>query len=154
MNELTKQNDLYIYFEVIRQLRADPVLDLGMTLKRAGAVSRQIADSAIPPDTTLVGVDFASTPSLPVYETLYDRILTMEKLLSDTEEFPHFALAVSLFLPELSSHARKLLPFLKANCSFILTDSDSHDLFLPYFSEKKARSIKNGQNEYLLIETN
>lgn len=151
MNELTKQNDLYIYFEVIRQLRANPVLDLGMTLKRAGAVSRQIADSAISPDTALVGVDFASTPTLQVYTVLYDRILTMEKLLSDTEEFPHFTLGVSLFLSELSSYKEKLLPFLKEHCDYILTDFGSHDLFFPYFPEKKARSIQNGEDTYILL---
>lgn len=152
MNELTRQNDLYIYFEVIRQLQANPVLDLGMTLKRAGAVSRQIADSSIDSNTTLIGVDFAPAQSFPVYEMLYDRILTIEKLLSDPEDFPHFSLAVSLFLPEVSAYKEKLLPFLKAHCGYVLTDFQSRDLFFPLYSEKKARSIKNGEDTYLLLE--
>lgn len=152
MNYLTRQNDLYLFFEVTRQIKAKSILDIGMTLKRAGAISRQIADSRIPRNVMLIGIDPFEELDLPVYHAIYDQILTVSEILSEKEHFPHVTLSTCLSLPELSSYQRELLPLLKTHSDYILADSKSGSFLFPFFPEKKARSIQNGKDTYFLLE--
>ncbi len=150
---ITSQNDLFIYFEVIRQLRAKSVLDLGPTLKRGGAVSRQVADSSLSLDIRLTGVDLFPEIDAPVYNTVYDRILSLKEFSDTASTLPHDTLTTALCLPELPLPVDTMMPLLKNHSDYILISMASKKHFFPYFSEKKARSIQNGENTYLLIKT-
>lgn len=149
---ITNQNDLFIYFEVIRQLRAKNVLDIGMTLKRSGAISRQIADSSIQRKVHLTGVDLFPEICIPVYNIIYNQILSKESFSKELSSLPHFTLATLLCLPECPLVPKICLPFLKCHADYILISKEINQIFLSEFSQKNVRSIRNGQNEYYLLQ--
>ena len=68
---ITKGNDIYIYFELIKQLNPTSVLDVGMFLVRCGAVGRQAMGCEIASEKRLEGVRLSELQELSVYETVY-----------------------------------------------------------------------------------
>lgn len=148
---IVKQNDIYLYFETIRQLHAKSVLDIGMTLKRCGAICRQVADSAIDPAVHLCGIDFTPETTPPVYHCLYQEILSMESLLKKTTG--HYDLAVLLNLSKdvLTDHA--LLNYIKDHADYLLSDRDAEHDMLRSFLLKNTRTISLDDDQYLLIST-
>lgn len=75
MNDyITNQNDIYMYFEIINQLEPSKVLDIGMFLKRIGAVSRQCMNCGIDREIILDGIELMGDISLPIYSTVYDNV--------------------------------------------------------------------------------
>lgn len=71
---ITNQNDMYLYSEIIHQAEPHSVIDIGMFLKRIGALTRNIKDRSIPYDMILDGVDFAPEITAKIYEKVYDTI--------------------------------------------------------------------------------
>lgn len=53
---ITDRNDIYLYFEWIKQTKPVNILDFGIFLQRIGAVSRQVMNCEIPKDIVLEGV--------------------------------------------------------------------------------------------------
>ncbi len=88
---ITDQNDFFFYFEIIRQIRPESVLDIGMFLKRIGAVSRNVKNMSFPDSVLLTGVDTDLTDNLGIYETIYDSIITVDEFLSTSA---HYTLAI------------------------------------------------------------
>lgn len=75
---ITSGNDIYFYFEMLRQLSPKRVLDVGMFLKRIGAVSRQAMATELSSQIQLWGVDLFPEVPLPIYEQIYDEVLEKE----------------------------------------------------------------------------
>ena len=71
---ITNQNDMYLYFEIINQAEPDSIIDIGMFLKRIGAISRQVKNFSIPDNIVLDGIDFMDHLSAKIYESIYNNI--------------------------------------------------------------------------------
>lgn len=71
---ITDDNDIYLYFEMIKQAAPTHVLDVGMLLKRAGALDRAACGSHVPQEVKLIGVDFFPQWKTDIYRTIYDDI--------------------------------------------------------------------------------
>ena len=74
----TNKNDFIAYFQIINQLNAKSVLDIGMFLKSAGCVSRQACGLEIPGHVILDGIDLFPSIHIPVYEKIYNHIFGRE----------------------------------------------------------------------------
>ena len=148
---LVKQNDIYLYFETIRQLRAESVLDIGMTLKRCGAISRQVADSAIDPQVYLCGIDLDPETTCPIYQCLYQEILSPEELLQKGINSAPYDLAMLLNLPKESLTDQALLDFIKGHARYLLADNGASKTLMPFFSNNDAKTITLDTDTYLLI---
>ena len=74
-------NDIYLYFQMVRQIEPVSILDIGMLLKRCGAISRQVVDQGIPGETRLDGIDFKPELELPIYSTIYNHITSLDSFL-------------------------------------------------------------------------
>ena len=77
---ITDRTDIFVYFEIIRQVGAKRVLDAGAFLKRIGSVSRQVGDLMLPGDIVIDAVEMRGAPMLPVYNTVYNHIYEAAKL--------------------------------------------------------------------------
>lgn len=77
---IRRANDAYIFLEVIDQLEPASVLDVGMFMKRAGFVARQVMDKELPRGIRLDGVDFFPEVSLPIWQGIYDHVFSCEIL--------------------------------------------------------------------------
>ncbi len=96
MQIVTDENDIFFYFEMIRQVRPESVLDHGMFLRSIGALSRSVRDMRFSEDICLVGVDTDPVCGLGIYETVYDRIVTPYDMFMSQD---HYSLAL-IMMPE------------------------------------------------------
>lgn len=74
---IKSENSIYIFYEIIRQLEPNSILDMGMFLKRVGSVSTKIMGREIPEQIVLDGVDFFPEISFPVWDTIYHQVQTV-----------------------------------------------------------------------------
>lgn len=86
---LKNENSIYMFYEVIQQLESEKILDVGMFLKRVGAVSRKVMGREIPEDRQLYGIDFFPELTFPVWSLIYDQIEPAESYYTkqDTEKY-------------------------------------------------------------------
>jgi hypothetical protein len=75
---ITSVNDMFVYLEVLRQFEPESVLDVGMFLKRTGALAKSIGDVDISNTFVFDGVDFAPQINAQVYRRVYDNIETWQ----------------------------------------------------------------------------
>jgi len=76
---ITDSNDIFLYFEWIKQTKPAQVLDVGMFLQGIGAVSRQAMNCEIPENIILHGVSL-SEKILPVYTQIYDQMVDIKSI--------------------------------------------------------------------------
>lgn len=154
---IVNQNDMYIYFECVNQIAPARVLDIGMFLKRIGAVSRQVMGAEIPRTVCLDGIDFMEQTAVSVYQTIYDRIYSKEEAFSwmcasgASDLNNHYEMAVLLgingFLkPQQEEVIHCWLP---EHVHYVLTDNVSTQKSL--MQKGQVRDLQVGSRTYALI---
>lgn len=121
---ITNENDGYIFFEVIKRLEAMSILDVGMLLKRIGAVSRCAMNEEVPKDALLAGVDFFPETDFPVWKNVYDQIIQKDAFL-ECQQIQQYDLAVMLGAEELAERVDMPEIIRKVGCQtcYVLTDA-------------------------------
>ncbi len=76
---ITDRNDIYLYFEWIKQTNPTSILDFGIFLQRIGAVARQVMNCEISKDIILEGVSMSEKVQ-PVYTKIYDKITNIKSI--------------------------------------------------------------------------
>ena len=120
-------NDLYMYFQAIEDTEAQSVLDIGMTLKRAGSISRSIMDGEVAESVQLVGVDFEPLQMFPVYQTVYDEVINCEQV----DGIEWMDLVIALKCKELMEDLWLLVEKIRKKCHWLLLD-DTEEEILQY----------------------
>lgn len=124
----TDADEMFVYFEVIRQLHPNCVLDYGMLLKRMGAITRQAVHCTIQKETRLEGVDICPQIQLPIYHTIYDQIYPAAQL-------PQKSYDLAIFLGQANPVDGTVLDYLSAHASVILFDADIAEI-TNYFTKR------------------
>lgn len=126
---ITDMDEVFFCFEMLKNLSPNKVLDIGMFLKRIGAVSRQAMSHGISPDIYLCGVEFFSQYNLPIYEKVYDEIWDRETLCEKNE---HFDVALMLDVAEYLSGRewQRLGVYLPQCVTGVLADMRTANCFL------------------------
>lgn len=150
---VTDSDEIYTYFEVIRQFSPARILDVGMMLKRMGAVSRQAMHCAIPQAVQLDGVDLYPQVELPIYQAIYDHIFSEMQL-------PDGGYDLSICLGCSSSVAAQWiistidLEYLFAHSSLVLFNADIK-IAIEYFKTRcTCQQLKAGDRVFLLAHPN
>ena len=76
---ITDRNDIYLYFEWIKQTNPTSILDFGIFLQRIGAVARQVMNCEISKDIILEGISMNEEVQ-PVYTKIYDKIINIKSI--------------------------------------------------------------------------
>ncbi len=121
---ITDTDVMYVYCEVINQLEAQKILDIGMFFKAVGAVSRSLLDMQIPQEYNITGVDIDKIPYLEIYDTIYNRITDVDELFNGAYKDEKYDLItfIGAEKEKMSDAARKnLLEKLIGNAKNILT---------------------------------
>lgn len=71
---LVEEADIYLYFEIIRQLNPKSVIDIGMFLRRIGAISRQVMGVEIENTVKLDAINIFDNKGPNVYSVIYNNI--------------------------------------------------------------------------------
>lgn len=149
---LTNQNDIYIFFEVIRQIEPKSILDIGMFLKRAGSVSRKAMDGEVAEDIRLDGIDFFREIDFPVWKNIYNRIIDYQVFLAEDEKQTYDlvillgadALRQIISLKEIARKATEL-------SRYVLTDKFA-DVWVMQHADAKVIDLKVEEDTYFLID--
>lgn len=149
---LTNQNDIYIFFEVIRQIEPKSILDIGMFLKRAGSVSRKAMDGEVAEDIRLDGIDFFREIDFPVWKNIYNRIIDYQVFLAEDEKQTYDlvillgadALRQIISLKEIARKATEL-------SRYVLTDKFA-DVWVMQYADAKVIDLKVEEDTYFLID--
>ncbi|MDD3240439.1 MAG: hypothetical protein PHW47_10255, partial [Lachnospira sp.] len=143
-------NDIYIFFEIIKQIEPKRIIDIGMFLKRIGNISRQTANEEIARDVQLDAVDFLENLSVPVYEKVYNSIYNEFTFLKSEQTYE---LAVML-RPEMimtEEQENFLWNYLKGKVAYVLTDCENEYRKRTLAGKGKSVQLKVDDNEYELI---
>ncbi len=111
---------MFVYFEVIRQVQPAAVLDIGMLLKRVGAVARQLMGREISPQLLLEGLDLLQDMDYKAVHTIYNTVYKDVAKLPDR----HYDLAFLLRSEELLDRATEelLWQYLCVHADNVVTD--------------------------------
>ena len=92
---INDSDDLFLYFTIIKQMQPQTVLDIGMFLKRIGALCRQVCNSEIPLQIELDALDYMQD-DFPIYRKVYNNLYR-------NGEFPEkkYDMIIALYLSEL-----------------------------------------------------
>lgn len=160
---LVDSDTTYSYFKVINDIEPKKVLDIGMVLKRAGAVSRDIESIDVDENILLDGVDLLPDVDAGVYSTIYDHIIKAEDFLSEINSTSHsegYDLIVAYDMVNLFDSAvledqkviKNIASYIRSSSSYLLTDSITYDMINNYLSECQWRTVESGDKvSYLAI---
>ncbi len=138
---ITDGTDIYVYYELIRQADPQSILDIGMFLKRCGAVSRQVMGLEISPKVHLDGAAFPGETDFPVYHRIYDTIYPSLKAVA--ESGIHYDVATLFHVNEYLSAGEKygLWKFLSEKTGILLADTADTEFLNFAAANLKAEGI-------------
>lgn len=155
---ITSGDDIFFYFEIIKQLQPQSMLDVGMFLKRIGAISRQAMSMEISQDMFMYGIDFFPEVNLPIYNQVYNGILPKQIFMANSEVIKndkslHFDIAVLLSVDGLLDETEmgRLAACLNVMVDGILTDEVTGKKILACGVGGTYQSLNVGDSQYMWI---
>ncbi|MGN0342148.1 MAG: DUF4422 domain-containing protein [Roseburia sp.] len=146
---ITKENDIYLYFEIIRQLRPASVLDVGMFLSRIGAVSRQAMGCEVPEMVILDGVRTEESVCLPVYEGIYGRIYPAGETWMQSETVYDVGVVLHTSMKN-ACRQQAIWEYLWTHCGVIVFETDNVPLLELAVTHTKCQEITVDADRYIL----
>lgn len=144
---ITDKNDIFVFFEVIRLGQPERMLDIGMFLKRIGAVSRNVKDFEIPKTTILDAYTLTPEREINIYKTIYDNIYI--------KDFPKVEYdLVTLIRPEGVFSAKETANIIKSICCItrrILVDDNTLKAYKGAFSYKDMTPLSSENSHYKIL---
>ena len=134
------QNDIFVFYEIINDIKPEKVLDVGMFLKGVGSVSRKIMDKKIDENIWMKGVDFMPEVQFPFFQQIYDEIITIQSFLKQSDNKEMYDLGVFLKNRKADIEGekeKKTLEKMLGMCHYILTNKCGIDKCC----EKKIENI-------------
>lgn len=143
---LINENDIYVYFEIIKQNSAKRVLDVGMFLSRIKAVSRQVENLSINENVILDGVNITNEEIFPVYQKIYDSII------ANDDWGNNYDLIIFLRANEFLDPVQRLKVWeqIKQTKAAVLSDTIDPAFTQFLINNFDAGEIKLGNNRYIL----
>lgn len=155
---ITDSDMMFYYFQMIQNSGPHTVLDVGMLLKRMGAVSRRAMSTEISEDIILCGIDLFPEYQMPIYEEVYDEIIPRDKFFREYTRFSCvsgelFDIAVMLdveqYLDRDDEEALWDYVFQSAGC--IMTDAKAGDRLTAEHRIRGYYPVSAGNSSYAWI---
>lgn len=160
---LVDSETILSYLQVIIDIEPQKILDIGMLLKRIGAISRNIGNVEIDENILMDGVDIMPEVDAGVYSVIYDHIFTIKDFLyriDSTNKTGRYDLTVAYGLADFINSKesegneiiRKIITFSQNSSRYLLTDSDTFYLVYDYLGECRWKTIELGDKvSYLAL---
>lgn len=148
---ITNKNDMFVFFQMIEQIEPESVLDMGMFLKRIGAISRNVLDSSIDENIRLDAVDIEDSVKLAVYDTVYTNIVKLQNLdlIQKTDLVMMMDAAGIMSMKELEN----VILWSEKNAKYIVTDAETYKEVCKYTINFQTRDITVDDDVYYLLLT-
>lgn len=146
---ITDGNDIYVYFELIRQINPANILDVGMFLKRIGAVARQAMNCEVPRQICLEGIDLFPQIKIPIYRGIYNEIYELEAIDARLST-RHYDLAVLLRVNEwLTGEKQGVWEYLVKHSRCILADTDDPEFVQFVLANCRCEALNIEDKQYV-----
>lgn len=146
---LTNQNDIYLYFNVINDIKPNSILDIGMFLKRIGAVSRSARGQRIDDEVQLDGVDLFEEIDIAVSNVVYND--TYYKTVFEESKTYDFVIMLRVSDMLSVSELDKIWKWSKRNAKYGLIDIASEDDLEVLQAKGNVRKLQLDENMYALV---
>ena len=154
---ITDKDLIYFYFEMIKKSGALNVLDVGMFLKRIGAVSRQAMGCEIDAKVQLCGIDLYPDVQLAVYDRIYDIIFPQKLFINeivDKNKSINFDIAVLLGIENYEEEfIQKTWKYSLDNVAAIMTEQRVADMQVIKGVITGYYPVSTGERTYAWIPT-
>lgn len=165
---LISSDVLYSYFMLINDIEPEKVLDIGMLLKRVGALSRDIEGLEVDEHVQLDGIDISSAfpdDDVKIYSTIYDHIYTMDEFISvissldNSDRELKYDLVVAYDLTDFfisddytrQGLIRNAAHYIQTSSSYLITDRAFFELINQYLLSYSYRPVMVGETELELL---
>ncbi len=148
---INDEDDIYVFMKLIDEVKPGSILDVGMILKRVGAISRQVKNICIPENVLLTGIDIMPELKVKVYERIYDRIFLIEDV-KDILENEVFDLVSFIGIRDnlCKDGYKGLLESSIQHCRYLIIDYDN-DFLKNYHDSGKIKILTIGESRYILM---
>lgn len=117
------KNDIFVFYEIINDIKPQKVLDVGMFLKCVGSVSRKIMDKKIDESIWMEGVDFMPEIQFPVFQRIYNETISLPFFLQQSHKQEKYDLGILLKNKESNPDNKKeIVEKMTEMCHYILTN--------------------------------
>lgn len=151
-------DDMFVFFEVIKQAQCQSVLDIGMFLQRIGCVARQAMHCRVPEKVHLTGVS-VDEKIFPITKYIYndyipiDYIDDMAMLLEIEENFSYDLIMYMHVNEYLSGDMTQLWDWMIAHGKRIVADA-ADDAFVGYMTARLGCTpLQAGDSRYVMFDT-
>lgn len=148
---LKDSNDLFTYYEVMNQMEAKCILDVGMFLKRVGSLTRDTVGEHLPENAFLSGIDIAPEIKFPAWSYIYDKIQDISDFLEKESDITYdisFFLGMKGLLPE--NVLKELIDKVSDSAEYVLIDDTIEEWDVMSTYTKKVPFEVEGKMYYLL----
>ncbi|MBQ4284558.1 MAG: hypothetical protein IJB96_11615 [Lachnospira sp.] len=148
---ITNANDIYVYFEIANMVEPERILDVGMFLKRMGAISRQAMLRTIDDDIYMCGIDCMEECQVGVYDNVYNRIEKMSDVCSDSVDckLGKYDLAYMMRLEE--SLAGKLWTMVSKCSKYAVAEKKGFEKNREFMGDCIYKDMKLDDDEYVIV---
>lgn len=156
---LNSQTDISSLFEMIEQERPHSVIDIGMFLKRIGAITRQVLDREISADCILDGIDCMPDLKIPIYNVVYDHFISMNDFIANISSPEYLPFETKKYDFAAVMRPANIVPpsalpdvwkWVSVNCSFAFTNYHN-DLYSLIPNIRKHQEFQSDEELYSLI---
>lgn len=151
---ITDRDSFYFFFEAIKNTHPNSILDIGMFLKRIGALSRGILSYSIPEDILLDGVDCMPEVEVPIYHSIYNSICSLEDFLTQKKRPDiSYDMISFLFLEPICSKEQieNLCKWIMGHCTYAICEPNP--AILHYFSSyQNVFTITLNQSAFYIVQ--
>lgn len=149
---VTKKNDIYVYFQLIKEIEPEKIVDIGMFLKRIGAISRNVLDNSIHEQIVMEGTDVEESPNTKICDTIYNRIYSLEDMLSMRCDTTESCLVMMMDLTDLYGGEKldEISKWVSENAGYVLLDAKTFSIFDKYVESKITKELVVDEDKYYL----
>lgn len=146
---ITNENDIFTYFSVINDICPTSIIDVGMFLKRIGAVSRQARGVEISRDIRLDGIDIFPDINPKVFNVIYDEMYDLSLL----ENGNKYDLMIMLRTDSVFAdrEAEKIWNWAKQNVKYVFTSCETEFELEELKKKGNVRDIRLEKELYAIV---
>ena len=146
---ITNENDIFTYFSVINDICPTSIIDVGMFLKRIGAVSRQARGVEIIRDIKLDGIELFPNITTKVFDVIYDKICDMNFLETSTQYDLMMMLRTENILTQIETE--RIWEWAKHNVKYVFINCDTEEELEELKKKGNVRDIRLEKELYAIV---
>ena len=116
---IKNSDDIYIFFEIFNQIKPRKILDVGVFLKRIGAISRNVMEYEIEDNVIMDGIDLFPEVRCGVYKQIYNHLFEIGGFSFQSDYDLIFLIRIDKFMN--TEQMNELWKYAASYCKYAIT---------------------------------